>query len=81
MKYGIYSIHDAKTGFLNITLDQSQAAAVRGFEHASANADSLFFTHPADYALYHIGNFDTDTGIIESVDPPALCVRASDFKR
>lgn len=80
MIYGIYSIRDAKTGFLNITLDQSDAAAIRGFEHATRNADSLFFTHPSDYSLFKIGEFNTDTGVITSCVPEVL-VHATDFVR
>lgn len=79
MIYGVYSIHDAKTGFLNITLDQSDESAIRGFEHACLNTDSLFFTHPADYALHRLGSFDTDTGSLTPLIPVDVLVRASDF--
>ena len=34
MKYGIYSIRDARTGFLPPTVDQNDSSAMRNFAHA-----------------------------------------------
>lgn len=69
MKYPIYSIRDAKVGFMTPTLDQNDAAAARNFEHAILNADSLMNSHPADYSLYRIGDFDTESGAITGCMP------------
>lgn len=66
MKYGIYSINDAVTGFINISIDVNDSSAKRNFGHACKNPDSLFFSHSSDYSLYKVGVFDTETGIIES---------------
>lgn len=62
MKYGVYSMRDNKTGFLTPTLDQNDQSAIRNFEHACQNIDSLFFTHPSDYSLWKIADYETDTG-------------------
>ena len=64
MIYGIYSVKDIKTGYLPPTFDMNDLSAMRNFEHACMNEDSLFFTHPADYQLYKVGSFDTETGSI-----------------
>lgn len=65
MIYNVYAIRDFKTGFLTPTLDQNDAAAARNFEHAVlVNQDSLFFSHPEDYALYRVGSYDTECGKI-----------------
>lgn len=64
MKYPMYSIRDAKVGFLTPTIDQNDAAAARNFEHAVLNAASLMNSHPGDYALYKIGEFDTESGAV-----------------
>lgn len=68
MIYGIYSIKDAKTGYLPPTFDINDLSAMRNFEHACQNPDSLFFTHPQDYTLYCIGSFDTDSGNLDHFD-------------
>ena len=72
MNYGIYTLRDSRTGFLNISLDVNNAAAARNFEHASKNTDSLFFTNPSDYTLFKLGEFETDTGKITVYDVPEI---------
>lgn len=69
MIYGIYAVRDVKTGFLSPTLDVNGDSAIRNFEHALMRADSLFFTHPSDYSLYRIGDYDTETGLITPAVP------------
>lgn len=64
MKYPMYSIRDAKVGFMTPTIDQNDAAAARNFEHAVLNAASLMNSHPGDYALYKICEFDTESGAV-----------------
>ena len=64
MIYGMYSVKDIKTGYLPPTFDMNDLSAMRNFEHACMNEDSLFFTHPSDYQLYKVGSFDTETGSI-----------------
>lgn len=77
MKCYVYSIKDQKTGFLNPTFEISDAVAKRNFEHAVAAApESLFTSHPEDYALYCIGAFDTDTGLISPLSQPGLILEA-----
>ena len=62
MKFSIYSIRDAKTGFMAPTFDMNDASAARNFEHAVMNSASLMNSHPGDYALYRIGEFDSESG-------------------
>lgn len=69
MRYPMYSIRDAKVGFMTPTIDQNDAAAARNFEHAILNAASLMNSHPGDYALYRIGEFDTESGAITGCMP------------
>lgn len=80
MKYNIYSIRDVKTGFLPPTYDVNDQSAVRNFEHACLNGDSLFFSHAEDYSLFALGSFDTDTGRIYSDDNPTELVSAFQVK-
>lgn len=81
MRYGVYSIRDSVTGFINITTDVNDTSAKRNFRHAYKNTDSLFNSHSSDYTLYKIGYFDTETGIIEDVCPIENIVCADQFMR
>lgn len=70
MKYSVFAIRDFKTGFLQPTVDANAASAIRNFEHAVLrNDDSLFFSHPEDYSLYELGEYDTDTGLLTAKSP------------
>ena len=69
MKYGLYAIRDAKVGFMTVTVDSNDASARRNFEHACAQTNSLFFTHPQDYDLFKVGIYDSDSGVIEPIVP------------
>lgn len=77
MIYGLYSIKDAKTSYMPVTLDVNNASAVRNFEHAVRQPDSLLRSHPNDYALYHVGDFDTDNGNVISIFPPVQLIDAA----
>lgn len=77
MKYGVYSMRDNKTGFLTPTLDQNDQSAIRNFEHACQNTDSLFFTHPGDYSLWKIADYETDTGELFPLHPTINLCEAS----
>lgn len=80
MKYGMYSIRDFKTGFLTPTIDVNDASAMRNFENAVLqNEQTLFFTHPEDYALYRIGDYDSDTGELLPHLPAEILTAAQVF--
>lgn len=64
MIYSIYAIRDLKVGFLSLTVEQNDAVALRNFEHAKLNAQSLMHSHPADFELFKLGTYDTDNGSI-----------------
>lgn len=74
MKYGLYAVKDAKTTFMPVTADLNDASAVRNFEHAVMDPGSLLRTHSADYALYRVGYFDNETGLIE-IEPVPVHLR------
>lgn len=78
MKFNVYSIRDSKTGFLSPTFEVNDAVAMRNFEHAVVNSDSVLFSHARDFDLYKIGTFDSDTGKILSLELPInLCSGSS----
>nr|CAI9750268.1 DNA binding protein [Microvirus sp.] len=78
MIYGVYAIKDAKTSFMPCNVDFNDASAIRNFEHAVLVPDSLMRSHAADYTLYRLGSYNTETGIIVSeADPQQIADAAS----
>lgn len=69
MKFGVYSIQDMKTGYLSPTFEMNDAVAMRNFEHAVQNGESILFSHANDFRLMKIGTFDSDTGALDSCLP------------
>lgn len=81
MIYGLYSIRDAKTGFMPPQLDMNGDSAIRNFEHAVLNPNSLFYTHASDYSLWHVADFDIETGQVIPLVPANHLVDAISLNR
>lgn len=73
MIYGLYSIRDIKSTFMQVLTDHNDSTAMRGFKQACTVADSIMAMHPTDFALYRVGSFNVDTGEIISQPPELLC--------
>lgn len=73
MKYPMYCIRDIKaTDFGIPVIDINDETAKRSFAIRLHNDNSLSF-RPSDYELYSIGEYDTETGHIESCFPEFIC--------
>lgn len=79
MKYGVYVIRDQRTSFMTPTFDFNDQSAIRNFEHAMGQANSLMNSHSEDYSVYRIGTYDTSTGMIVSEESPVLVVDGKSF--
>ena len=62
MILGLYAIKDAKSSFMPCTVDVNDATAIRNFEHAVRQQDSILASHPNDFALFKVGEFDNESG-------------------
>ena len=80
MRLGLYSIKDAKTGFMTPVLEQNDAAALRNFSHAVNQPDSLMHDCPNDFTLFKVADFDTVDGI-RDIPCPLLIADASEVLR
>lgn len=78
MKFGVYAIRDVHTGFLTPTFEVNDAVAMRNFNHAVNNADSILFSSMKDFDLYKIADFSSDSGYIEPLDLPVHLMSAGD---
>lgn len=77
MNYGLYAIKDAKSTFFPVNADLNDSCAIRNFEHAVRQPDSLLRSHPNDYSLFRVGSYNNETGMIESFDTPVLLTDAA----
>lgn len=68
----IYSIRDLKVGFTQLVVDDNDETAKRGFAMAICNDHGLHGFAPADFQLYKVGLFDTQTGVITCDSIPVL---------
>lgn len=63
MIYPIYCIRDNKVGFdTQLMLQANEQVAVRGFSYMVNNPQGIPGFAPADFDLFEIGSFDSDTG-------------------
>lgn len=69
MKRQLYSIKDELTGFTNICEFQNDEEAERAFAIAVQEKGSMFNMTPEDYSIYHVGERDTESGLITPVMP------------
>lgn len=77
MLTGLYAIKDAKSTFMPCTVDVNDATAIRNFEHAVRQPDSILASHPNDFALFKVGEYDNESGVISPVFPPMLLCDAA----
>lgn len=68
MIYKIYAVRDALTGFMSLTLEQGDLAAMRSFGNA-LYMDRSFQLSIKDLDLYCLGDYDTDSGLITPCCP------------
>lgn len=82
MKKQVFSVYDSKAEvfhqpmFLN-TIGE----ATRNFEDACRQEDSPMASHPEDYTLFHIGEFDSDKGLLTPLTTPASLGLAIEYLR
>jgi hypothetical protein len=63
----IVSVHDRKANeFQGLFLVPSLAVAIRMFNDTLADPDTVMHKHPEDFALYKIGEFNTETAEIDN---------------
>ncbi len=69
----IYTVHDVKAEtFMPPFFVPSKGLAIRAFEDCVNSKDHHFGKHPADYTLFHLGFFDTDTGEFDLIDKQSV---------
>lgn len=77
MRTKIYSIRDSKSEIFNSPIFQrTHGEAERNFHNLVNDEKSNVNKYPDDFDLYYIGEYDDQTGKIESLDTPQHIVKA-----
>lgn len=83
MVYVVTSMRDeVHQEFQGLTLEISNTSAIRNFNSAylssQAKQEGLLYSHPGDFSLWKVGEFDSETASFNSC-VPELIIRGSDF--
>lgn len=71
MKLYVFSIHDTKAEIFNTPIFlPAVGQARRTFGDQVNDKESPFNKHPGDYTLFQIGEYETDTGLLEPLKTP-----------
>lgn len=70
MKSNVYCIFDSKSeSYHPPTLQPNHATAIRAAENILKNPQSQITQTPEDFSIFHIGQFDDNTGKVTSREP------------
>lgn len=80
MRYPLFSIRDSLVGFGIPFSADNDAVAMRYFDQAIQQPNSIYSLNKNNFDLYSVGFFDTESGEIEPVQPKYIC-SANDFTK
>lgn len=78
MRKQMYCVRDSKVGWMMPFEDINDASAMRGFLYSVSQNPGIIGFAPADYSLYRIGEFDTQSGIFANLDNNIYICSGSD---
>lgn len=77
MIHQVLAVFDEKAeAFAQPFFQQSDVLALRAFQAAVRDSESLLNKFPRDYSLYKLGTYDDSTGRFENLDRPSLLASA-----
>lgn len=78
--YYVFSIRDVKTNtFMTPYFQTHKAGAMRMFADLATDNQSLISKHPADFQLYELGCFDSESALLVPHEQPQFISQATDF--
>lgn len=76
MKKLIVSVKDELVGYGEVTLAASEDVALRSFSMA-CNNNEIIKANLKHFSLYQVGWFDSESGVVESINPKLIVDAAS----
>lgn len=75
MIYPVFCVRDTKVGFdTQFIVQNNEISAIRGFSYMINNPGTMTHFSPADFELYKIAEFDTESGVMAPVQPAQFIV-------
>lgn len=66
---GVYSLYDSKAEYFAAPqIIKSKGEAIRAFSDVANDATTMIGKHPGDYSMFHVGNFDEQSGSLIPLD-------------
>lgn len=82
MKLAMLAVRDRQLdAFMRPFCVQTIGQGIRSFGDEVQRQDQPMYQHPEDYELYHLGDFDEETGKLTSLDKPKQIALATQFKQ
>lgn len=76
----VFAVYDMKMkGFMQPFFCQNSAVATRMFVDSVNGDQNIISKHPEDFALYEVGMWDEETGLLTPLDPKTNLGLASSF--
>lgn len=73
----MYSIRDAKAEIFNKPFYQAtHGEAERSFRRTVSDENTMMHMYPEDFDLYYLGEYDDNTGKVDSLDTPQHVIKA-----
>ncbi|AXH77922.1 MAG: nonstructural protein [Microviridae sp.] len=76
----LYSVRDAKTeSWSPLYQAVNHPSAIRAFADMCKNPQTTLASHPEDYAMYHVGYLDDQTGVVSPAEQITQLAHALNF--
>lgn len=78
----MFAVYDSKARtFCRPFFVAHEAVALRAFEGGANDPAQEMCQHPGDFTLFHLGEFDDDTGVVKPLAEHVNLGLAAQFKR
>ena len=82
MKQLVFAVYDSKAGIFGTPIfTPTQGIAERSFTDQANRPDSAMCMHPGDFTLFHLGEYDVETGKLIPLETPKSIGLAQQFQR
>lgn len=82
MTQKVFTVYDSKVGaYMQPFFMRSKGEALRAFESAVNDPQTMFCKHPQDYVLFEIGEYDELHGLLIPHSAPQSVVVAIELKK
>lgn len=82
MKLKVFAVYDSKSeNFGTPMFMLTEGVATRSFEDECNRKESQLYQHPEDYGLFHIADYEDQSGVITPLKQPKSLGMAIEYKK